>query len=166
MQHSEACRARIELALGQTHRGRERLEHTKLRFDKRRAALAGAQDDAQLEPAGVEGEMIGTSALPTNLDNDYEMREVQDSENSQNDEMSYSPASLGTPMSVQQRAQCTELVSQIAITIQGEAVLADRQSALHGVQQLASLERGPTGLDNKRRQTAAGREAATRAVLL
>ena len=43
MQHSEACRTRIELALGQTHRGRERLEHTKLRFDRRRAAPAAAQ---------------------------------------------------------------------------------------------------------------------------
>ena len=89
MQHSAACRTRIELALGQTHRGRERLEHTKLRFDRRRAAPASAQNDAQPEPAGVEGEMSGTGALPTNLDDD-EMHEPEDSEN---DDMRYSPAS-------------------------------------------------------------------------
>ena len=52
MQHSDACRTRIELALEHTQRGRERLEHAKLRFDRRRAALAALPDDAQLEPAG------------------------------------------------------------------------------------------------------------------
>ena len=49
--------------------------------------------------------MIGTSAPPTNLDNDDEMREPEDSED---DDMRYSPASPGTPMSVQQLAHCTE----------------------------------------------------------
>ena len=52
MQNSAACRARIELSLGQTHRGRERLEHTKLRFDRRQAALAAFQDNAQLASRG------------------------------------------------------------------------------------------------------------------
>ena len=80
MQHSAACRTRIELALGQTHRGRERLEHTKLRFDRRRAAPAGAQNDAQPEPAGVEGEMDGAEDPPTNFHRgDDEMRELEDS---------------------------------------------------------------------------------------
>ena len=64
MQHSDACRARIEFALEQTQRGRERLEHAKLRFDRRRAAPAAHTDDAQLEPAGVEGEMNGAGRAP------------------------------------------------------------------------------------------------------
>ena len=98
MQHSEACRARIELALGQTHRGRERLEHTKLRFDRRQRAPAGIQDDAQLEPVRVEGEISGTGAPPTNLD-DNEMYEPDESED---DALRYSPASPGTPMSVEE----------------------------------------------------------------
>ena len=59
MQHSAACRARIEVALGQTHRGCARLEHTKLRFDRRQPAPAAAQRDAQLEPASVKGKMGG-----------------------------------------------------------------------------------------------------------
>ena len=50
--------------------------------------------------------MIGTGAPPqTNLDDDDEMRELEDSAD---DEMRYSPASLGKPMSVQQLAQCRE----------------------------------------------------------
>ena len=64
MQHSDACRARIELALEQTHRGRERLEHAKLRFDRRRAAHAAPQDDAQLESVGAEGELSGAGGPP------------------------------------------------------------------------------------------------------
>ena len=65
MQHSDACRARTGLALGQTHRGRARLEHMKLRFDRRQAALAAAEDDTQWGPVGVEGEMSGAGVVPT-----------------------------------------------------------------------------------------------------
>ena len=60
MQHSDACGTRIEAALEHTHRGRERLEHARLRVDRRRAAPTVPTNDAQLEPAGVEGEMSGT----------------------------------------------------------------------------------------------------------
>ena len=88
-------------------RGRERLEHMKLRFDRRRVAPASAQDDSQPGPTGVEGEMNGAGSAgdpPTNFDDD-EMHEQEDSED---DDMRYSPASPGTPMSVQQLVQCTE----------------------------------------------------------
>ena len=40
MRHSEACRACIEGELATMHRGRERLAHTQLRFDRRKRAEA------------------------------------------------------------------------------------------------------------------------------
>ena len=41
---------------------------------------------------------------PTNFDDD----EMHEQEESEDDNMRYSPASPGTPMSVQQLAQCTD----------------------------------------------------------
>ena len=103
MQHSDACRTRIELALQQTERGNERLEHAKLRVDRRRAVPAAPANDDNLEPAVAEGEISSTGAAgdPTkNLDVEMTDSEEEDSD----DDMQYSPASLGsptTPMSVQ-----------------------------------------------------------------
>ena len=109
MQHCDACRARIELALEQTQRGRERLEHAKLRFDRRRAALAAHTDDAQLGPAGVEGEMSGAGGPPTNFPPQAEEDdEMQDGDDDSDSDKQYSPASPGEPMSVQQLTAATE----------------------------------------------------------
>ena len=103
MHHSDACRARIEMALGQTQRGQERLEHTKLRFDRRRAAPAAAETDAPLEPARVEGEISGAGGPPKLVESDNEMGGIDpdDADDSEDEEMQqqYSPASPGSPMS-------------------------------------------------------------------
>ena len=83
-----------------------RLEHTKLRFDRRQATLAAVQDDAQLEPTGVKGEMSCAGAPPENfplaVEEDYEILNSDSDESGEG--MQYSPASPGMPMFVAQLA--------------------------------------------------------------
>ena len=79
----------------------------KFRLDRRQAAPAAAEDDTQLGPVGVEGEMSGAGALPTPTnycpddDNDDEMLSNDDDSD---EEMLYLLASPGTLMFVQQLA--------------------------------------------------------------
>ena len=110
MQHSDAYRSRNELALEQTQRGRERLEHAKLSFGWCRAVPAALPDDAQLEPAGVEEEISSAGRPSTNfppqvdeaVENSMDDDEMLNSDDDSDSDMQYSPASPGAPMSVQQ----------------------------------------------------------------
>ena len=103
MQHSDACRTRIELALQQTERGKERLEHAKLRVNRRRAVPTAPANDDHLEPAVVEGEISSTGAAGDPTQN-FDAEMMDSDEEGSDDDMQYSPASPGTPttpMSVQ-----------------------------------------------------------------
>ena len=94
-QHSTLCRARIEGELTNTARGRERLDHTKERFERREAAQTRNREGDNVAPTVVDAQEVSSSDDGMAIDSD-----------SGDDPMpAYEPSS---PMSVQHLASSSE----------------------------------------------------------
>ena len=116
-QHSALCRARIEGELARTARGRERLAHTKERFERREVAKARKKESAQdTKKDDQEGQLGDAAAVPRSDDGGGQVAPIDvdaqdqsssdsdmaaDSESGDDSMPAYEPSS---PMSVQHLA--------------------------------------------------------------